>query len=100
VRKERVLLKDHVHLAVIRRNRGHVFALQDDAAFVRHLEAGDHAEGRRLATPARAEQREELPIADRDRDVFHGSGFAETLADALERDRDATVRRHRASLMR
>ena len=83
VGEERVLLKDHVHFAVIRRNRGHVFALQNDAAFVRHLEAGDHAEGRRLAAPARAEQREELALADRDRDVLHGSGFPETLADAL-----------------
>ncbi len=71
-----------------------VLALENDATLVRHLEAGDHPQRRRLPATARPEQREELAFADLERDVAHRLGLAEALADALERDRDASVLRH------
>ena len=79
VREERVLLEDHVHRAPVGDDVGHVLALQQDPTLVGHLEAGDHSQRRRLAAPARAEQREELAFADRERDVAHGRGLPKRL---------------------
>ena len=96
VRKERVLLEDHVDRAAVRRDGGDVLSLQEDATLVGHLEAGDHPERRRLPAAARAEQREELAVADRDVDVAHRLGSAEPLADPFEGDGDVAVfARHR-----
>jgi hypothetical protein len=69
VREERVLLEHHVDRAAVREDRRHVVALEQDAPLVGDLEAGDHPQRRRLAAAARAEQREELAFADRERDV-------------------------------
>src|SRR5205823_13434274 len=83
--------------------RGHaryVVALEQDPPGVRLLEARDHAQARRLAAAARAEQREELALADRERDVVHRGNLAEAFTDALQRDRHAPVLGHAASLNR
>ncbi len=96
VREERVLLEDHVDRPAVRRDGGDVLPLQDDATLVRRLEAGDHPERRRLAAAARAEQREELSVSDRDVDVAHRFRLAEALADPFEGDGDVAVfARHR-----
>ena len=96
VREERVLLEDHVDRPAVRRDGGDVLPLQDDATLVGHLEAGDHPERRRLPAAARAEQREELSVSDRDVDVAHRLGSAEPLADPFEGDGDVAVfARHR-----
>ena len=91
VREEGVLLKHHVHRTAVREHGRHVFALEEDATLVGPLEAGDHAERRRLPATARAEHREELPFADLERHVVDGDRVAEALADALECDSDARV---------
>src|SRR5439155_6408917 len=83
VREERVLLEDHVDGSAVRRDRRDFPRLQEDPAFVRHLEARDHPEGRRLATAARPEQREELSFGDGERHVVDGCDLAEALADTL-----------------
>jgi len=88
VREEGVLLEDHVHRAAVGRGRRHVASLEDDPPDVGCLEARDHPQGRRLAAPARAEQREELALADLERDVVDRCDAAEFLAHAGERDRD------------
>ena len=71
-----------------------VLAVEQNAALVRHLEAGDHPQRRRLPAAARPEQREELAFADGERDVADRLSLAETLAHAFERDRDAALRCH------
>ena len=97
VREERVCLEDHVHRALGRRDMGHVATLEQNPAGRRLLEAGDHAEGRRLAATARAEEREELALVDRQVDVDHLE-IAEELGDAGEDDvAVACLGCHRAS---
>ena len=64
VREEGVVLEDGVHVARVRRLPRDVFAAEGDAAGVRLLEPGDHAQRRRLAGAGRAEQREELACGD------------------------------------
>src|SRR6185295_951760 len=54
----------------------------------RLLEAADHPEGRRLAAARRAEQAEELPVADIQVDVVDGGGVAEFLDHVDEPDGD------------
>ena len=84
VREEGVALEDRVDLAAVRRQRGDVLAVQEDAPGVGRLEAGQHAQQRRLAAAARPEQREELALLDPERDGVHGPQGAEALRDALE----------------
>ena len=64
VREERVVLEDRVDVARVRRAARDVLAAERDAAGVGLLEAGDHAQRRRLARARRAEQREELAVGD------------------------------------
>jgi hypothetical protein len=94
VREEGVLLEDHVHGPAVRGHRRDVVSLQHDPALVRPLEARDHAQGRRLAAPARPEQREELALGDLERDVVDRRVRAEALADADEADRRAPFLLH------
>ncbi len=88
VGEERVLLEDHVHRPAVRRHPGHVLALEQHAALVRHLEACDHAERRRLPAATRPEQREELAFPDGERHVPHGLGLAVALGDAFQSNPD------------
>ena len=94
VREERVLLEHHVDGSSVREDRRDVPSLKDHTPLVRHFEPGDHPQRRRLSASARAEEREELPLADRERHVAHRIGLSEALADVLERDRNAGVFRH------
>ncbi len=95
VREQRVLLEDHVHGAAICAYVGHVLALQQDPTLVRMFEPCDHSKRCRLATSTRAEQREELALFDRHRELRHGGGVSEVLAHALERDCDRAGVPHR-----
>jgi hypothetical protein len=49
------------------------------------LEPGDDAQQRRLAAARRAEEADELAVADVERDLVQGDEAAEVLADAGER---------------
>ena len=53
----------------------------DDVARGRALEAGDHAQRRRLAAARRAEQADDLARRDRQIDVVDGDEGAELLGD-------------------
>jgi hypothetical protein len=57
----------------------------------RRLEARDEPEARRLARSRRAEQREELAVADVERDVVDRGDTAEPFADLFESDRDRSL---------
>jgi hypothetical protein len=59
-----------VDRALERRAVGDVFAVQQDLAFGRKLEAGDHPQQGGLAAAGRAEQGEEFVVADVQIDVF------------------------------
>ena len=71
---------------------GHLPAADRDAARVRLLEAGDHAQQRRLARAARAEQRDELAGGDAQARAGDGPSAAERLLDALGVDREIGLR--------
>jgi hypothetical protein len=53
VREQRVVLEDGVDVALVRRHAGDRLAGEQDLALGRLLEAGDHAQGRRLAAARR-----------------------------------------------
>ena len=72
VREERVRLEHGVDVAAVRRCAEHDLSRDADVAGVRLLEAGDHAQGRRLAAAGRPEQRDELARLDRERQVVDG----------------------------
>ena len=69
VREQRVVLEHHADVAAVRRQRDDRLAVDGDVAGGRHLEAGDHHQGRGLARAARAEQGQELARADVERDA-------------------------------
>ena len=60
MRKQRVVLEHHVDRTLMRQDRRNVAPAEQDAAFVRRLEAGEHAQQRGLAAAARAQKRKEL----------------------------------------
>ena len=64
----------------------HLPALEQHGARGRHLEAGDHAQDRRLARPGRSEHREELAVADDQVDGVDRHDVAELLAQVHELD--------------
>ena len=75
-----------------------VAVAQEDPPLVRLLEPADHAQRRRLAAAGRAEQGEERPARDLDRDPVHGDDVVEPLDDAFEPDVGRRLRgRHPAS---
>ena len=64
VGEEGVALEHGVDVALVRRGVRDVLAVEQDPSPAGTLEAGDHAQRRGLAAPARAEQREELARRD------------------------------------
>ncbi len=64
VRIERVVLEHHRHVAVFRRHVVDDRAVDRDLAVGDVLEAGDHAQGRRLAAARRADQHDEFLVGD------------------------------------
>ena len=69
VREERVRLEDHAHLALVRRAARGPRPSTRMRPRRRVLEAGDHAQRRRLAAARRPEQRDERSALERERDV-------------------------------
>ena len=88
------MLEDRVDVAPVRRHAGDRLAGQQDLALGRLLEAGDHAQGRRLAAARRPEQRVELAARDAQVHAVDGRDVAEPLGDP--EDLDVGRRRPRA----
>ena len=86
VRKQRVALEHHVHGPPMRRHRHDILSAEKDAPFARRLEAGEHAQQRRLAAAGRAEQREEFALRNFQGKRFDCGDGTEALADRLEAD--------------
>ena len=87
VGEQRIALKHRVRRALVGREADHVLAVDQNPPRGRLLEAGDHPQGRRLAAAARAEQGEELPLADVQVEIAHRDQVAEVLAHAVEANR-------------
>ena len=85
--EQRVGLEHRVDVAAVRRDLGDVVAVEADRAVRGLLEAGDQAQRRRLPAARRAEQREELALADREVQRVDRGERAEVLRDLLELDR-------------
>ena len=86
VRKEGVALEDGVDRPPIRWQSVDPPAVDGDAAGVRPLEAADDPQQRRLAAAAGAEQGDEGPRLDPQRDVVEGGRSAEALGDPVDDD--------------
>jgi hypothetical protein len=89
VRKQRVALEDGVERSLVSGCLGDVDAVDEDLPGGGLFEAGQHAQGRRLAAPGRTEQRVELAGCDVDVDAVHGDDLVEGLAQADDRDRSS-----------
>src|SRR5581483_4392516 len=61
VREQRVVLEHRVHVSLVRRDLGHVDAVEQDLSLVGPLEPGDEPERGGLAASGGREGREELP---------------------------------------
>jgi len=84
VGKQRIALEHHVDRPAVRRHGDDVLAVEQDAAFARRLETGEHAQERGFAAAGGAEQREEFALLDVEREGFDRHHLAEALADRLE----------------
>jgi hypothetical protein len=85
MREQRVALEDHVQRPPFGRQPHEVGAVEGDPPLGRRLEPRDHAEQRRLAAPARPEQRHELAATDVEVDAVDGQVAWEPLGDAPQR---------------
>ena len=81
VREQRVGLEDHAHVALVGRQVRDVLAVDLDAARVGVLEAGDHAQRRRLAAAGRPEEGDELAALGGEDEVLDRGEGAELLLD-------------------
>ena len=81
MRKQRVALEHHVDRPPVGRHAGKVRAVEQDAALVRRLEAGEQAQQRGLAAAGGTEQREELALVDVERQAVDRGEVAEALGD-------------------
>ena len=84
MRIERVGLEHHRHVAGARREVGDIALADEDGAVGDLLEAGDHPQQCRLAATRGADEHEELPIGDLERDVVDRGHVLEGLADMFE----------------
>ena len=84
MRKQRVVLEHHVDGTLMRQDLRDVAASEQDTAFVRRLEAGEHAQQRGLAAAARAKQGKEFAGADIERELVDRAKVAEFLRHSLD----------------
>ncbi len=84
VRKQRVALEHHVDRPPIGRHRRDIVPVEQDAARIRRLEAGEQAQQRGLAAARGAEQREEFALENVERHGVDRGRAGEPFAHALE----------------
>ena len=101
MRVEGVVLEHHGDVPVLRRHVVDDDVVDGDLTIGDLLQAGDHAERRRLAAARRADQADDLARRRRERKVVDGDGVAIAVGDAVEDDVHAVLdyhgrgRRHR-----
>jgi len=87
VRVQGVRLEDHGDVAGAGRDVVDHTVADEDAAARDLLQSGEHAQRGRLPAAGRADEDEELAVADVDAEVVDGGGLVEALREVLERDR-------------
>jgi hypothetical protein len=86
VAEQRVVLEDEADLAFAHVGAGRVLAVEQHAAGIGYLEAGDDAQQGRLARAGGAEQRHQLAVADVEVEVVADDGGAEALVEIPDLD--------------
>ncbi len=71
VRIERVVLKNHRDVTVLRRKIIDAFVGDQNITFRDLLETGDHSQGRGLSTAGRADENHELPVKNVETEILH-----------------------------
>jgi hypothetical protein len=79
-------LEHHVDRALVRRIRGHVLTVDQNLAFGRQFEPGNHAQQGRLAAARWAEQHEEFARHDIKADIVDRGHLAKALGDIADLD--------------
>jgi hypothetical protein len=77
-------LEHHPDVAQVRRRRGDVLAVHQDATLGRPLETRDHPQRRRLPAAGGAEERDQLSGRQVEVDAGDGGRVAEPFDEALE----------------
>src|ERR1039458_5291993 len=85
-RNRRQRLHHHIDRPTVRCHAVHAAPTDLDSAAVRHREAGDHAQQRRLAAARRPQNREEAAAFDRKRQLIDGAVLGEVLDQPLYRE--------------
>ena len=86
MRKKRIALKHHRHIARFRRQRIHRAPADLNPAIGRPLQTGHHTQACRLSAAGGAEQNQELTIRNVERQVFDHRKQAEEFIHLLEAD--------------
>ncbi len=86
VRIERILLEHHGDIALGGLEALHRPAVDVDLSAVGNVEAGDHAQRRRLARARRAEQDDEGAVRHRQRDIVEGDRCTEPFRHVFKHD--------------
>jgi hypothetical protein len=86
VRKQRIVLEDDAEVALAWRHVPHRPAADPHLARGRCDKARDDAQSRALSRTAGAEQRQELPVGQREADIVQHFGGTEGLADRIDLD--------------
>ena len=85
---QRVGLEHHRQIPLVGRDARHVASVDDDASARRRLEPGNQPEHRALAAAGRADEHQQLAVADLERQIAHrDTAVREDFGDALERNR-------------
>ena len=91
VRKNRVVLKHHVHRSAVCRHRRHRLTIDEHLSLRGRLEPGENSQQRRLAASRRPEEREEFPFLHLDVDGLERPHPSEMLGDVAKRYEAALV---------
>ena len=86
MREQRVLLKHRVDPALVGRHLRHIRAVKQDLAAGGRLKPAQQAQKRGLAAARRAQQRDELALADVEVDIVEDLRIAEALSYVLDLD--------------
>src|SRR6516162_9904436 len=87
VRKDRIILKHHARVAMMRRQRVYASVVEPYAARFDVGKAGDHSQQRGLAASGRSEKGEQLTLLDGRRNIVDCANGAKGAADAFQTDR-------------
>ena len=81
--KQREILKNQIHRALVRSGVPHIDSVEEDRSAVLPVETGDHPQQGGLAASRWSQYGEELPVLHIERDVIHGGEVRESPGEVL-----------------